>query len=209
MKTAIFPAVAICALSACNLTGDPTNSGFATPNSAGVLSKASSSQALTGQDFSGLTGNGYGYQVGAVTNDGLQGFAGLVSGASVSVPTSTTATLSGEFEVAFIDFILTSSVGEVTGVASSDYGLIELQADFANGTLVGGGTGLDGGFTNFYLNENELTVDGRIDGTTLTGTVTYNGVSGSLQGLVGGNEAIGAFHGHTDNDVFAGGFIAN
>jgi len=74
--------------------------------------------------------------------------------------------------------------------------------------LTGGGTGLDS-FNNFLLNGNRLSVDGRIDGTTLSGTVTYDGVAGSLRGLVGGNEAIGAFHGHDDNNVFAGGFIAN
>jgi len=183
MKKFILVGIAASTLSACNLMGDPTNSGFA--------------------------GNGYGYQVGAVTNDGLQGFAGMVAGATVTPPSSTTATYNGRFEVAYIDFILTSSDGQVSGNTTLDRGDINLQADFAAGTLVGGGTGLDGGFTNFLLNENQLSVDGKIEGTTLTGTVTYDGVSGPLSGLVGGNETIGVFHGHDDNNVIAGGFIAN
>ena len=90
-----------------------------------------------------------------------------------------------------------------------DRGSITLNADFATGRLTGGGTGQDGGTSNLVLNNNLLTVDGTFAGSTLGGVVTYDGVSGPLRGLVGSDEVIGAFHGHTDSQVHAGGFIAN
>jgi len=103
IKSIAISGAALLSLTGC-ISADPTNSRFATPNSAGVLSEVNSnSGARSGSDFSAVTGNGYGYQVGAVTDKGLQGFAGLVPGASVSLPVSTTASFEGDFEVAFID----------------------------------------------------------------------------------------------------------
>ena len=188
---------------------DQTASGFKTPDAEGELSGNISPQVRFGNDFSAVTGNGYAYQAGAIKDAGFQAYAGLVPGAVVEAPTNaTTATMTGRFEVAFVDAILTGSE-TATGQGSIDSGAITLTADFAQGTLTGGGTGIDGGFENFFLNENLLTIDGAISGTTLSGTATYNGVSGPLQGLVGADEAIGAFHGNSDGQVHAGGFIAN
>lgn len=195
-------------LSGCNLgTGDPTNSGFATPLATGALSKAS--RGRSGADTSTLTGNTYGFQVGAVSNDGLQGFAGIAPGASVTAPpVSGSATFDGRFEVGLIAGIYTFD-DQVSGRTSADNGAISLTADFAQGTLTGGGTGLDMGSFNTDLSGNVLTVDGTFSGSKLSGTVTYDGVKGPLTGLVGGNEVIGAFHAHNDRHVHAGGFIAN
>ena len=199
--------IALTVAAGCNLTGDPTNSSFATPSSSGRLSEASDGR--TGSDFSFLTGNGYAYQVGAVSNDGLQGFAGIVPGAEVTAaPATGSAQFTGTFEVALIGSILTYNT-EVSGQTTFDAGTITLTADFDDNTLTGGGTGVDGGSFNYLLRENVLTIDGDLSGSTLTGTATYRGVTGPLRGLVGSNEAIGAFHGHTDSQVHAGGFIAN
>jgi len=194
-------------LSGCNLGGDPTDSAFSTPDASGTLNKATGGRS--GSDTSSVTGNTYGYQVGAVTDDGLQGFAGTARGASVTPPpTGGSASFDGTFEVGLIDFIIQSGT-RVSGETMIDRGAIALTANFDNGTLTGGGTGLDGGLVNFYLRENVLSVNGTISGTALRGSVTYDGVTGPLRGLVGSNEVIGAFHGHTDNQVHAGGFIAN
>lgn len=207
--TTILCITATVTLAGCFTISDPTDSGFARPSSTGGLSETS--RGRDGNDFSSLTGNGYGYQVGTVSGQGLQAFAGIVPGASVAAPpASGTAQLNGRFEVAFIDFILVNGAGtSVSGQSSLDSGTLSLTADFANGTLRGSGTGVDGRFVNISLAENTLLVDGRFDGEALTGTVTYDGVSGPLTGLVGSNEAIGAFHGHTDGQVHAGGFIVN
>ena len=201
--------LSLVALSGCALGfGDPTDSGFATPDASGDLSRVDSG-ARSGSDFSALTGNGYGNQVGAVDDDGLQGFAGLVSGATVSAPLTTgSTTMTGDFELAVIDFIIQNGTS-VTGQSTLDRGNLTLNVDFENRRVTGGGTGLDGGISNIVLDNNVLAVDGQFVGDALTGTVTYDGVSGPLRGLVGSNEAIGAFHGHSDNQVHAGGFIVN
>ena len=130
-------------------------------------------------------------------------------GASVApVSGLTSATYTGTFELALIDLILVLG-DSVQGSSTFDRGNISLTADFNAGTLTGSGTGLDLGSFSLLLNGNQLSVDGTLNGTALSGTVTYDGVTGPLQGLVGSDEAIGAFHGHNDSQLFAGGFIAN
>lgn len=209
MSFRLFPITIACvALAGCNLgLGDPTDSSFSTPSSSGTLNEVGSGRS--GSDVSGVTGNVYGYQVGSVSDDGLQGFAGIASGASVTPITgSGTARYDGQFEVAVIDFIMVNGT-QVSGQSASDRGSIALTADLDAGTLTGNGVGLNGGIGNIVLANNVLTVDGTFSGETLRGTVTYDGVSGPLRGLIGSDEVIGAFHGHTDRQVHAGGFIAN
>lgn len=195
-------------LAACNLgMGDPTNSSFTTPSSSGQITRASGGR--TGAITSPETGNIFAYQVGSVTDDGLQGFAGLAPGASVSAaPVAGSGSFVGLFEVGVIAFVIQNGT-QVTGQTTVDRGAIGLTVDFGSGTVTGGGTGLDAGLTNVYLDQNPLTIDGTFSGGTLTGTAIYNGISGPLRGLVGANEVIGAFHGHTDSHVHAGGFVAN
>ncbi len=204
----IFTAAAV-TLIGCG-EADQTATGFKTPTTVGGLSGNGGAQVRFGNDFSAVTGNGYAYQAGAIDEAGFQAFAGIVPGASVeAAPASaTTATMRGQFEVAVVDAILMGGT-TITGQNSIDSGSITLVADFQNGTLTGSGNGVDGGFQNIFLNENLLTIDGTFSGTTLTGTATYNGVSGPLRGLVGVDEAIGAFHGNDDGQVHAGGFIAD
>jgi len=197
-------------MSACNLIGDPTNSGFTTPTNDGtIVGKVNTSPSRSASERSTITGNVYGYQVGAVKGDGLQGFAGIASGATVSAPlASGSATMNGTFRVGAIQNVSQNGTS-FSGLAFNDVGALTLVADFDAQTLTGSGTGEDGAGINSRLNNNVLEIDGRFNGSTLSGTATYDGVSGPLQGLVGANEAIGAFHGHTDGAVHAGGFIVN
>jgi len=207
MKKTLILCLAFSGVTACNLTGDPTNSSFATPSRSGALNEAGGFGARSGSDFSDVTGNGYGYQVGSVTDDGLQGFSGIVPGASVN-PGSGVATYTGTFELALVGSISASDTF-VSGSTTQDRGTISIGVDFVSGSVDGGGRGLNLA-SNDLLNGNELEIDGRIgSGSALSGTVTYNGVSGPLRGLAGDEEVIGAFHGHTDSQVHAGGFIAN
>ena len=194
----------IATLAACgSQTADPTNTGFATPSSAGTLSVLDS-VTRDGDVTSPITGNTYAFQVGSIEGRGLQGFAGIAPGATVQEATgSEVATLNGTFQVGVIDSVNTSG-SLVSGTATSDIGGISLTADFGAGTLTGSGSGI-----NPSLNGNTLEIDGTINGDKLSGSATYMGVTGPLDGLVGTDEAIGVFHGHTDNQLHAGGFIAN
>ena len=182
------------ALSGC-LEADQTASGFKTPIAEGVMSGNSNSNVAFGGDGSPVTGNAYSYQAGGIKDEGFQAYSGIVPGADVSAPPTTgTATMTGRYEVAVVEGIFTT--GEtVNGLGGTRSGSLTLEANFANGTLVGSG--------------GQLSVDGTFSGTTLSGTATYDGLSGPLRGLVGSDEAIGVFHGNSDSAVHAGGFIVN
>jgi len=207
MKTILVAALpaALCFSGCGSLYGDPTDSTFVTPNSSGSIFRTDSGRQ-SGSDFSSVTGNGYGYELGVVSNDGLQTFSGIVPGASVSAqPPGGTVVMTGSFEVGVIDAVFVS--GDIArGTPYIDSGSLTLTADFGAKTLTGSSTGRSSGL---FRNNNPISVDGRFEGTALTGRVIYDGVSGPLTGLVGGNEAIGVFHGHNDGQSHAGGFIVN
>ena len=208
MKKTLVALVAVSGVAGC-LEADQTSSAVRTPNSAGVISGSTSSNSERGSDVSSVTGNTYAYAAGGIESAGLQGFAGIVSGASVTAPPVTgSAVMTGDFEVAVLEAIFV--VGDqVQASGYTDRGSLSLTADFDDRTLTGTGTGIDGGISNFYANNNVLTVNGTFSGDELSGTVSYDGVSGPMTGLVGSNEAIGVFHGNDDHQVHAGGFIVN
>ncbi len=147
--------------------------------------------------------SGYAFQTGAIPNEGLFAVAGLLPGTTVtSAPVTGTASYSGSYNLFEITNIGISG-GQIRGTPALQTEPLTLIANFANDKLVD-----DGG--------SDLTVNGTVNGTDIGGTVTFNGVQGNLDGLIGGNRAIGAFHGEgnvgpgTDDDyMYAGGFIAN
>ncbi|MEM8980692.1 MAG: hypothetical protein AAGD04_14490 [Pseudomonadota bacterium] len=69
-----------------------------------------------------------------------------------------------------------------------------MTGDFDAGTLTG--------------SSGDLTVNGTLSGTTLGGTVTYDGQDGTLTGLAGADQAFGAFHSASGTMIYAGGFAA-
>lgn len=178
------------AISAC--TSDTfTHSGFQTPTSSGVVG-ASLSNVTRGSDIT-ASGDGYAYAVGVGSNNNFYGYAGIVPTTSVSAPlTAGIATWNGTYEVARI-YDISLSGGVLRGLRTSGTAAISLVANFNNRTLVGGNS--------------LLTVDGAFSGSNLTGNVTYRGLDGSLTGLVGATGAVGAFHGDSATDIYAGGFI--
>jgi hypothetical protein len=149
------------------------------------------------------SGSGYAFQTGAIPNEGLFAVAGLLPNTTVTaVPTSGFASYSGSYNLVQVSNINISG-GEIQGTPELLTEPLTLIANFANDKLVD-----DGG--------SDLQVNGTVNGTDIGGTVTFNGVQGNLDGLIGGNRAIGAFHGEgnvgpgTDDDyMYAGGFIAN
>ena len=149
------------------------------------------------------SGSGYAFQTGAIPNEGLFAVAGLLPNTTVTaVPTTGFASYSGSYNLVQVSNINISG-GEIRGTPALLTEPLTLIANFANDKLVD-----DGG--------SNLQVNGIVSGTDIGGTVTYNGVQGNLDGLIGGNRAIGAFHGEgnvgpgtQDDYMYAGGFIAN
>lgn len=83
----------------------------------------------------------------------------------------------------------------ITGRTGRQSGVINLTADLDAGTLTGSTKGLE--------------VNGRMSGSDLAGGVSYRGVGvgGGLDGLVGSDQAIGAFHGNDADLIYSGGFL--
>ena len=137
-----------------------------------------------------------------IDGEGLFAVAGLFPGTSVTARPSGSASYSGVYNLIEIEDIAISD-GEINGRRTLQSGDLTLLANFGSNTIVS-------------APGSDLAVNGSMVGTDLNGTVRYNGVTGNLDGLVGGNQAIGAFHGEgnvgpgtQDDYMYAGGFIAD
>ncbi|MEJ6399018.1 hypothetical protein [Yoonia sp. 208BN28-4] len=186
------------ALSGCGgASTDPQNSfaapgaSFATPDSDGLF--PNDLIFFDGSPVRAFNGNGFSYQVGATT-DGIVARAGLIPNARVaSAPDDTT--------VVIPSIITARSADAATPDASSlSVALIDLTADFSAGTLTGAATtnAQNGDTTSFA-------VSGRMSDGLLSGDVTFDGIDGSLAGLIGADEVLGAFQGVDGDRVMAGG----
>lgn len=200
-------------LAGCGAAVDPaltqdelTTTGFVrVPNisNSGVISIGLEDNVTTQVYRTSLnSGSGYAIQTGAIPNEGLFAVAGLLPNTTVTNPPSGTASYNGTYNLIEINNINISG-GEIRGTPALRSEPLTLIANFANDKLVD-----DGG--------SDLQVNGTVNGTDIGGTVTYNGVQGNLDGLIGSNRAIGAFHGEgnvgpgtSDDYMYAGGFIAN
>lgn len=179
-------------LSACESAQDgATNSYFVTPLTDGTfLTPLNSDRSSLFRDA-----NGEGFAFGAGTDsEGLVARAGLIPGTATQAwPSAGTATMSGQYELVKVSGIdLNNSY--ISGFTSFERGNLTLTANFAGNTL------------NGTSNNGLLIVNGRTTGQTLGGGVTYNGVSGALQGVAGADQAFGVFHGNSEDLIYAGGF---
>lgn len=189
----LIATLAALTLTACASRQDAaTNSGFASPTRSGVI--RAGLQDTSTLKLVDAEGDGVAFQVGVDGGKGFKGLAGLVAGTDVTFrPTTGIGTYTGSYRVlALEDITLNGTL--LAGRKSVDDGSITLNADFANNTLQG--------------RSGPLRVNGRLEGRTLSGAVTYRGVNGDLRGLVGGDDAYGAFHGNNADLIYAGGFIA-
>jgi len=181
-------------------------SGFAPASSTGTIGKLDQVY-IDNVITSPIDGDQFAYEVGAVRGEGFQAYAGFLPGAEVVPPPTTgTATYNGAFFVGFMADV-TRNDDEITGVALEDIGAITMDIDFGGGTMTASGTGIV--TESPFFNGNAFNAEGTFTGTEMTGTVTYNGVSGPMQGMMGADEAMGVFHGLAENQVHAGGFGAN
>lgn len=195
MRSVFCLAVCAAALSAC-VEPDVTISGFDKP-AAGGRPNVTVSAYEWGQHTSGVTGNRYAYEVGPTLYDKFGAYAGISGTPSVTPPpTSGVVVMTGTYEAAYM-FGINSTFASASGFAGETTGPMVVTVDYGTGSLQGSSTsGL-------------LSVNGNFSGTSLTGTATFDGLAGPMEGLVGGDEAIAVFHGQSDSKIHAGGFIVH
>lgn len=194
----IIPVSCALILSACTDTSDVIDSGFADVSASGDFDRdLDGSQTIISRVITNGS-NGFAHQTGVDADSGkLISEVGLLPTSSVSaLPTSGSAIYSGIYDVSGVTDADLSDDGLVTGQPYIGSGSITLNASFNNGTLRG--TSDDG----------DLVVRGTFDSKDLDGSVEYKGMDGDLDGLIGGDETIGIFHGEDDGEIFAGGFGA-
>lgn len=196
--TAITLTLSTLSLLACSEV-DLTQSEFVTLASDGSMDTGLDDVRYSEQ-FTDGTGNGYTVEIGVdegLMSGGFRASVGMLPSTSMGdLPGASSVVFSGSYNLAHMERI-SSSFPTIVGYRRSVSGPINLTADFAAGTLSGAGTYLD--------------VNGTFDDTNLNGTVTYtySDLTGELDGTIGGDGAVGIFHGHTDDEIFAGGFIVD
>jgi len=184
--------LALFALSGC-LSTSTTDSGIIDPISIFAPIPVELRSERNGFTFEATSG-------GAVYVTGLSdvaavAYAGVMPGATVGPQVTTgSATYRARYEIYSIENIRVSSSRLLTGIQNTRSGVIPLTADFDSGTITG--------------NSQYLRVNGRISGNNVVGTTTYQGVEGTLDGLIGQNGTVGAFAGDSDTIVYSGGYAS-
>lgn len=194
--TALCMPLALAACGGSNAAGPTiravaTQATLETPNAAGDF--ATTLNNVAGREVIDSNGNGYAYQIGEIPGStDVLAQAGIVSGTSVTpAPSIGSAQLDGIYQVRTLTD-LESEDGNVVGYERFQTSLITLIADFDSGTLTGDAANLE--------------VAGRFTDGLLSGDVTFDGQSATLTGIVGADQAVGAFYGRDDDSVIAGGF---
>lgn len=134
----------------------------------------------------------------------LQGYVGVSPHARVGLPlvTGAIATYNAAFEVAVVRDIRQDGA-QVRGNLIDADGTIQLTANLRTGRLTGAVPGI-------------MSVDGAISGNDLDGSVLITYPAGELsdgelntdlEGFVGGNGVVGAFHGTDENTLGVGVFV--
>jgi len=179
-------------LSACggSSTNDLTSANFvsldATAAFPNTLDSISSRIDSTSTD-----GNGFAFRIGVLDNQ-LIAEAGILPTSTVqNLPSAGTADFTG---VAYASTYVDAEVvnGTLQGVDNTSVSSLTLTANFETGALTGSNA--------------DISVDGNFTANDLSGTVTHDGMTASLTGLVGTDVVLGAFQGKTEDSVIAGGF---
>jgi hypothetical protein len=197
--TALLFAFTSLALAACEEVAAPANVDAVTTRASTVTPSAAGTFAEDlidpqGEQYSVASGNGYAYQVGInATQTGLVARAGLLPGTAVTTPAPAVGSSSME-AIYHLRTISNASIvdGELISTSVFKAGEITLVADFSNETLTG--------------SSGALTINGIFDTGVLSGTASYGTINGTLSGVVGADQAVGAFQGSNTDSVMAGGF---
>lgn len=197
----LFFVCATAALAACQ-TPEALNirSDFRSPGADGLIEADLKLGGFSGtsRKVEEADGDGFAYAVGAREDGGFAGYAGLLDSTSVAAsPGSGSATFDARYRLLEVSDINVSSTF-VTGSTDAVSGDITLRADFDAGSLRGDSS------------DGLLRVRGTLsDRNSVGGAVTFRGVDGDLRGMVSDREVVGAFHGHDDETIFAGGFTGD
>lgn len=184
------------ALSACTTTPSQdslTQSSFVTPSSTGGINVG-----LTQTNTDGIVspaGEGFLFQTGVREGEGLEAVVGILPGTEVTFrPSEGSATYTGNYSIGTIRDI-DASGGQIIGFPGVEQGVLTISVDFASGAVEG------------QASNGQLFLTGGLVGRDLAGTVVYREVAGPLDGLVGGDQAFGVFHGNDADLIYAGGFV--
>lgn len=183
-----------CASTSLGIGGTPdyTVTGFSTP-STGSLASIPVSLGNETNDRIFISGIGGAAYVTGTTDEGARAFAGIIPGTDAGATvTSGTIVYDTNYEIISIEDIFVSG-GFLTGQQDKRTGSMTLTADFNANTLRG--------------SDSVLQVNGTILNSDINGFVRYSGINGPLDGVIGADAAVGAFHGNNDRIVFSGGFI--
>lgn len=146
-----------------------------------------------GGEISGAQGGGVAYRMFIDRREGLVGEAGVLPQTEVGpLRDGGIVRFTGQYQVMGVDDIdirLTSADGSPFRLG----GDISLVANFDDGRLRG--------------SVGDLTIEGQFEDETLGGWVTFRGVRGELSGLIGGDDAVGAFQGDNRTLVYTGGLV--
>ncbi|MCV6594780.1 MAG: hypothetical protein OIF48_17655 [Silicimonas sp.] len=183
--------------------GSPTATSSFTTLSGGSAAAGMAPASVT-EDNVSLLGNTVAFAVGEHATTGDYVAASGIELLNVGTPlTSGAATYAADFGIALLEGVDGSSPQAIQGS-----GTIGLSADFDAGTLTGTYIGPD----------SNLSVNGTLSGGTIDGSVDYayedslanpQTITGTLDGSIGFNGVVGAFHGHDADTVMAGGFVGS
>jgi len=189
---------------------DFARSGFAAVNADQEIARSlrsDVSSSVVGDDEAGA---GYAFKLGLDGRDNFTAFAGLVRAGQIDPPRFRgTAKYQGVTTLRLIDRIRPDAPFAVSDALQS--GMV-LRVDLSDNRFTGRTPPISSS-TRWQLTYSGDIEDGRLTGTSrlVREPSARHGrfdVTGKLRGRIGDNQAIAAFHGNDDEDIFAGGFRA-
>jgi hypothetical protein len=200
-------------VSGCDLSQIYGETGNVTPGTDGFISK---SGFVASSSFQ-TVGDGFAVANGILDGEKYAAYSGIDPNAVVDANlTGGSATYTAAVVIYGYEELVENEDGNVYANVVSYGGTINLAADFDSGTLTApstsiAGTSVSNQFGSTKSTSADLSVNGNITGTGVSGSVAFNPANGTadvgiLTGLVGDDRVIGAFHGKEDDFLYAGGF---
>lgn len=129
-----------------------------------------------------------------IEDESIVGYSGLGDDLEVGAPLQASARFSGNYSLNKVENINKTST-TLSGWIYGDSGSIDLTANFETGKLWG---------QNMF---DRFKVNGDISGKTLGGFIRYQGIKADLDGQIGQDGVVAAFHGKTDDELVVGGLV--
>ncbi|WP_386681346.1 hypothetical protein [Loktanella sp. R86503] len=197
LSRALFslPFLSLAACGSSSTDAITTAAGFAAVNAQGVITGSATADDASGGALSvgdiGQTKSGYAYLVESEGNT-ISARSALINPAGITTrPTTGTARFTADFQLSEV-----RDTNSSTTVTEAE-GSLPINIALGTGRVTGSGDGLQ--------------VSGQMNATgpAFTGTTTWRGVTGDLQGRADNTRIIGAFNGANDTAAYAGGFIGS